>query len=251
MLALRKCKPHAYKIELSKAAEYLINTQKSDGSWEIFSEFTLRNGAKTSFKHLSTTLAIEALLTTYSIDYSSEILINSIDYLISLQDPVYKGWKSSPASESYTWSTCYILTLFSQIKNHFENIKASEFMSIIKEWWALKNDKEINVFKFGKTTLSFNTFFGLHYCILFTLLILTWITCAMVLTDVNLKIGNIDISGVIKPLTVTFFTILLGIPWSVFVKVTYQEMNDSWFNSIGWVYGIITGVLLAFYGFFF
>lgn len=251
MLALRKCKPHAYKVELSKAAEYLLKTQNADGGWEMFSEFMLRDGSKTSFKHLSTTLAIEALLITYSIDYSSETLINAIDYLISLQDPVYKGWRSSPASESYIWTTCYVLSLFSQIKDHFENIKASEFMAIIKEWWTLKNDKEINVFKLGNTTFSFNTFFGLHYCILFTLLILTWITCAMVITDVNMKLGSLDISQIIKPLAVTVLTVLLGIPWSIFVKVTYQEMNDSWFNSIGWVYGIITGILLAFYGFFF
>lgn len=90
MLALKAIKPHAYKDELNKAAEYLIKTQESDGHWELFSEFTLRNGLKFTFRHLSSVIATEALLKTYSIDYSSEILINAVNYLIGLQvDQVY------------------------------------------------------------------------------------------------------------------------------------------------------------------
>ncbi|MCQ2978765.1 MAG: terpene cyclase/mutase family protein, partial [Clostridia bacterium] len=237
MMALKAAKPHAYKIQLNKAAEYLIKTQEADGHWELFNEFSLKKEVKVTFKHFSTTIATEALLYTYSIDYSSEVLINAIDYLISIQDPVYKGWKSSSTSEIYTWSTCNVLSLFMGIKKHFERIKASEFMAIIKEWWGLKQEKEISVFKVGRKTFSFNKTFGLSFCIVFTLLLFTWIAISLVLTNGAIMLGSLDISKVVKALTVIIFTLLIGIPWTVYIKFSFREMEDSWFNTIGWVYG--------------
>lgn len=250
MIALKSTKPHAYKLQLNQAAEYLIKNQNPDGSWELFSEFSLNGGIKATFKHFSTTIAIDGLLTTYSIEYSSEILINAIDYLISLQDPVYKGWKSSGTSEAYTWSTCNVLSLFSRIKKHFERIKANEFMAIIKEWWGLKQEKEIAVFKIGKRTFSFNQTFGLTFNITFTLLLFTWIIFTLILTSGEMLVGGQDIAKIIKAVVVIVLTLLIGVPWTIYIKSCFREMEDSWFNTIGWVYGIIFGVLLAFFGFF-
>lgn len=245
MKALKAIKPHAYKSQLNKAADYLIKEQKETGEWELYTEFLLRRGVKTSFRHLSTTVCIDALLKTYSIDYSSEVLIKSIDFLVSLQDPVYKGWKCTATSESYSWSTCNALICFGEIKYHFDNIRASEFMSIIREWWMLKNDKDISVFKFGNITLSFNKTLGFITSSAITLLLLTWAVLALMVFTGEGK------TNVMAPIIVTLLTIVMGIPWTIYVKLSYKEMQDSWFETIGWVYGIVVGVLLAFYGFFF
>ena len=40
---------------------------------------------------------------------------------------------------------------------------------------------------------------------------------------------------------------VLGLPWVVYVKNRFNKDMESWINSIGWVYGIITGFVLAFY----
>lgn len=250
MMAIKSAKPHAYKLQLNKAAEYLLKTQDADGHWDLFTEFSLKGDIKVSFKHFSTTIALDALVFTYSINYSSEVLINGIDYLISLQDPVYKGWKSSATSETYTWSTCNVLILFAYVKKHFEKIKASEFMAIIKEWWGLKQEKEISVFKVGKKVFSFNKTFGLTFCITFSLLLITWVAIILSLMNNAILLGTTDISKVIKAFAVITITLIIGVPWTVFIKFSFREMEDSWFNTIGWVYGIIFGVLLAFFGFF-
>jgi squalene-hopene/tetraprenyl-beta-curcumene cyclase len=58
-----------------------------------------------------------------------------------------------------------------------------------------------------------------------------------------------DVVSLIKGMIFTLGSFVLGLPWVIFVKNKFNRDIESWINSFGWVYGIITGFLLAFYQF--
>ena len=43
--------------------------------------------------------------------------------------------------------------------------------------------------------------------------------------------------------------VILGLPWIVYVKNRFKQEVQGWIDSIGWVYGIITGFVLVLYQF--
>ena len=48
---------------------------------------------------------------------------------------------------------------------------------------------------------------------------------------------------------VVFDAVVLGLPWIIYVKNRFKNEVNGWIDSIGWVYGIITGFVLVLYQF--
>lgn len=53
----------------------------------------------------------------------------------------------------------------------------------------------------------------------------------------------------IYSIVTVFDAFILGLPWIVYVKNQFKRQVEGWIDSIGWVYGIITGFVLVLYQF--
>jgi len=249
IIALNRIDHHKYRRIIKKGIEFIEKTQLPNGCWPVFCEVGLRKNEVFTFRHFSTTWALTALLDSKIRNHSSYSILTGIEHLLSLQDEVYGGWKSSMDSDSYTWSTCNAVELLTRVEKDLKYIKAHNFMGIVKEWWKLKTEKNTHSWSIGKTIIAFNIPGWLMFCFIYTLLLLTWDVMLIVFTDKLITINSLQLLKVIKALEAFVVAILLGIPWVVLIKHAFKREMKGWLSSIGWVYGIITGVLIAFYGF--
>lgn len=134
IIGLNSISPHKYAKQIKDASDYLICAQHSDGHWDIFYEVGMKKDAIFTFRHFGTAWALKALFDNNSIDKNAPFLLRGMQYLIRLQDSVCGGWKSSPDSDTYTWSTCNALCVISDHKEYYENVKAELFYRILNEW---------------------------------------------------------------------------------------------------------------------
>lgn len=162
ILGLNSISPHKYAGQIKKATDYLIKTQHADGHWDIFYEVGIKKDSIFTFRHFGTAWALKALFDNNSIDKNASFLLKGMQYLIRLQDNVYGGWKSSPDSDTYTWSTCNALCVIADYKEYYENVKAEMFYRILNEWKFGENEtKDEKVIKQVKLLKSMATIF---YC---------------------------------------------------------------------------------------
>jgi hypothetical protein len=249
-LALNSVSFSKYRRNIKKAIEYIKKEQQTNGGWPVFCEVGLREGIKFTFRHFSTAWALNAMLETDLCDYSDECVLDGVEYLLSLQDQIYGGWKSSSDSDSYTWSTCNALELLSKVQVRLKEIKADNFLYIVKEWWKLKTEKNVHTWRVANIAFTFNTQGWFLFCVTYTLLLLTWDILLIMNTENIFFIfkDNSVILKVIKAFQGFALAILVGIPWVTLLKHTFKK-EMTWLSSISWVYGIISGILIAFYGF--
>jgi hypothetical protein len=64
-----------------------------------------------------------------------------------------------------------------------------------------------------------------------------------------IKLDSEHMLNIIKAIEAFIVAVVLGVPWVVQIKYAFKNEIDGWLSSIAWVYGIITGILIAFYGF--
>lgn len=234
---------------------YLKKTQNSYGGWDVFSEVGIRGGEageKYTFRHFSTAWALQSLLYTKNADYRDESVLNGINYLIQLQDNHYGGWKSSLDADNYTWATCNALETIQLVKTQLSEVKAKQFMQIVYDWWNLrKKDGNYSINIFG-TIFAFNANSCLLFSIIFTVMMF-FIVSSMVDLMSSLFTGNDgeSLKGIklCTGIVLVIGSFLIGLPWVVFVNNVFKKTMNSWMHSFGWVYGIITGFLVAFYQF--
>ena len=234
---------------LKSAAEFLRSSQEKSGGWTIFTEVGIRDGSKYTFRHFSTTWALHGLICQGLADYSDEIIINGINYLAQLQDDNYGGWRSSPDADNYTWATCNALVTIKFVKEQLSEIKAKHFLRIVCEWWDLKRNNTSFYFSVRGTSFAFNKQMGLLFCLIFTVMIFAVETLFGQWIDVLFQPLSEVTAGIIKGIGIITFAAILGLPWIVLIKNLFFENKEGWVNSIGWVYGIVTGFILALYQF--
>ena len=234
---------------LRSAAGYLRSAQDDNGSWAVFTEVGIRNGARYTFRHFSTAWALRGLVCQGLSDHTDEMTINGLNYLAQLQDDNYGGWRSSPDADNYTWATCNALATIKLVKNQLSEIKARHFLRIVCEWWDLKRDDASFSFSFAGCTLAFNRPMGLLFCLVFSMMTFAAFTLFGQWADTAFVSVSEDIASLVKGLGAVGLSAVLGLPWIVFVKNVFFDDKSGWINSIGWVYGIITGFVLALYQF--
>lgn len=244
-----KCKTGKYEGRIRKAIDYLKKSQLETGGWPVFTEVGIRDGVRYTFRHFSTTWALSGMLKSGLADYSDDYIIHGFSYLISLQDENYGGWKSFPDADCYTWSTCNALSTILLLRNELSEVRNKQFLNIIWDWWSLKIKSTDHNFEFKKVCFAFNNQMALLFCIVFSIMITAVLLLIISIIDPSLE----QISDVRRKLIYSVMIVIsgtiLGLPWIVYVKNRFYEKSISWLDSIGWVYGIITGFVLVLYQF--
>ncbi len=183
-------------------------------------------------------------------DYRDECVIHGFEYLSKLQDDNYGGWKSSPDADNYTWATCNALSTIKLLKESLSEVRAEYFLNIVWDWWTLKKKEANYSLQIRNTTLAFNGPMALCFCIVFSLMI------TMLLYFLIGAVSPIimDFSETFRKMVFSIITVIcaviLGLPWIVYVNSRFKDEVGGLINSIGWVYGIITGFVLVLYQFF-
>lgn len=249
MLALNSTPAKSYLPKLNKAASFLRNSQKENGGWPIFSEIGVRNGKRYTFRHFSTAWALQGLVASDTAAFNDECVIKGFSYLSSLQDENYGGWKSSSNADNYTWATCNALATIRLLKKSLSEVESKQFLKIVCEWWDMKK-KDCNYhFKLGKTIFAFNAKTCLSFCIVFSGMFTLLLFLIYMLLDPILSESKMLSSEMIYSVLAIATAIIIGLPWIVYVKNIFHREQEGWLDSIGWVYGIITGFVLVLYQF--
>ena len=241
-------KKYAYQIK--KAFEYLVSTQNDDGGWAVFTEVGVRNGEKYTFRHFSTAWALQGIIINQMGDYQEECVIHGFEYLSKLQDENYGGWKSSPDADNYTWATCNALSTIRLLKNSLAEINANKFLTIVWDWWTLKKHDANFSIKIGQKVLAFNGNMALTFCIVFSAMITMLLYIIISILSPILDDQTETIRKMVFSVVTVICAVILGLPWIVFVNCRFKDEVGGLINSIGWVYGIITGFVLVLYQFF-
>jgi len=249
MLALKKNNKSKYDIQLRKACEYLKKTQLENGGWEIFTEVGIRNDERYTFRHFGTTWALQGILVSGTADYTDEVIIHGFGYLFQLQDKNYGGWKSSPDADNYTWATCNALTTVRYLKTQLSDVHAELFLSIVWDWWELRKKDANYSFKIGKKIFAFNSTMALSFCIVFSIMLTLMLFMIISIIEPGLRETSESVRKLVYSTIIVVGSVVLGLPWIVFVKNRFKSEVDGWIDSIGWVYGIITGFVLVLYQF--
>lgn len=230
---------------LHGACDYLKKSQSENGGWEVFMETGIRDGTKYTFRHFSTAWALQGMLESGEVDYTDEHIIHGFKYLIELQDKNYGGFRSSPDADNYTWATCNAITTITLLKEKLYKVSAEKFLGILWDWWDLKKKDTNYSFSVGKITLAFNETMMLAFCIVYS--IMDTLALFFILNSLS------GLQGAVRQFVFSVITvaaaIILGMPWIVYVKNKFKSEISGWIDSVGWVYGIITGFVLVLYQF--
>lgn len=250
LVALGSCEDNARFERLFRSAlNYLTKSQDEFGGWPVFTEVGRRDGIRYTFRHFSTAWALRGLVCNKLADHQSEMVISGLNYLASLHDDNYGGWRSSPDADNYTWATCNAIVTIKLVRERLSDVKAKHFLRIVCEWWELKRNETTYCFKLGQRVFAFNLPMGVLFCIIFTIM-----TAALTILVGQWLFSLIvplsaDIALSVKGVCTILFAALLGLPWIVLIKNVFYKDKVGWIDSIGWVYGIITGFMLALYQF--
>lgn len=247
MIALKNSPVKIENKIIQNAYNYLAKVQKSDGSWDLFLEVGVRNSVRYTFRHFSTTWALRGILTNEITTYDDEMIIFGFNYLARLQDDNFGGWRCSQDADNYTWATANAIVTINMVRKDLDDVKSKQFLAIVVEWWDLKKNEANYSFPIRNVTFAFNNAMGLAFCLVFTLFMFLLMYCGVnwisdMLTNVAEKVSDLAAGAYM-----VLMSLILGLPWVVYVKNRFNKDMDSWINSIGWVYGIITGFVLAFF----
>ena len=249
LLALYEDNFEKHNSTIRDAAKFIVSSQNPNGGWDVFSEVGIRAGNKYTFRHFSTSWALRSMLITNSADYTDESIIMGVNYLFQLQDKNYGGWKSSADADNYTWATCNALETVNLIKEQLADVKARQFLKIVCDWWDLRKKDSNFSLKVGKAIFAFNSATCLLFCMVFTMMMFLFLSVGQNIISSVLSDTAVNVFKFANGILLVFGSFVLGLPWVVFVKNVFNKEMDNWINSIGWVYGIITGFLLAYYQF--
>lgn len=249
VLALARYRQSGEEAALKRASEYLIRAQEANGAWEVFTEIGVRNGERYTFRHFGTTWALQGLMQSGLADYRDEVIIHGFAYLSHLQDENYGGWKSSPDADNYTWATCNALSTINMLKDDLAQVHAGSFLSIVWDWWSLRKKDANFSFNLGGLVFAFNGTMALSFCIVFSVMITLILFFVFSFTDPILSQQSENLRKLVYSTLTVISAVVLGLPWIVYVKNRFRSETPDWIESIGWVYGIITGFVLVFYQF--
>lgn len=246
MVALSCDSEKEYGSVMNKASGFIHQSQQDNGCWPVFMEVGVRDGKKFTFRHFGTTWALTGLLLSHLSDFSDECVMKGLYYLTSLQDKNFGGWKCSEDADNYTWATCNALDTIRLIRDQIMQVESKDFFKIVYDWWRLKKREANFSFQVKGIIFAFNGAMGFAFCATFTIMMLLLVfLCHKVLIET--PVGN---SNIANGAFIIIASVLLGLPWIIWVQNVFHKEMDNWINSIGWVYGIITGFVLVFYQYF-
>ena len=249
MIALSSNLESSYSSQLKKASDFLHKSQKENGGWPIFSEIGIRDGKRYTFRHFSTSWALQAYIISDTAPFNDESVIKGFAYLSSLQDENYGGWKSSSNADNYTWATCNALDTIKLLKKDLSTVEAKEFLKIVCEWWELKKKDTNYSFSIKKQIFAFNAATCLAFCIVFSVMLTLLLFLIYTWIDPIITTKTTVSANMIYSFLAIITAVTIGLPWIVFVKNIFYKKQEGWLDSIGWVYGIITGFVLVLYQF--
>lgn len=231
ILALKTLNPIKYKQLIKDAAIWLIKQQNKTGSWKIFFEIGFREGKIYTFRHFSSVWAMEALLASEVVDFQDNVILDGLEYILDLQDPICGGWRTSKDTDPFTWASCNVIELLHKVQLQTMNISSEKFLAIIKEWRKLKLEKEVYNIKLKNNVLSFNSAMFILQCFLFSLFCIALISLSITISSSKLEKYYIS----------WFFVLILCIPWVIFLRF-YAPKKHSWLESIGYITGPVLAV---------
>lgn len=249
MLALASSESNTYESELKKALHYLKNSQMENGGWSVFTEIGARDGERYTFRHFGTAWALQGIIKSGQGDYRDECVIHGFEYLSQLQDSNYGGWRSSPDADNYTWATCNALSTINILKQDLSEVHAKHFLNVVWDWWSLKKKDANYSFRLGKLIFAFNGTMAMVFCITFSIMITLMLACTFSVLDPVLASKSESLRKLTYSVITVLDAVILGMPWIVYVKNRFRQEVPGWIDSIGWVYGIITGFVLVLYQF--
>lgn len=247
MLALLSDKNNLYESELKRAYGYLKTIQMDNGGWQTFTEIGIRDGQRYTFRHFGTAWALQGIINSKLADYRDECIIHGFEYLSNLQDENYGGWKSSPDADNYTWATCNAISTINLLKKDLSEVYAKYFLGVVWDWWTLKKKDANYSFEIGQFKFAFNGAMALIFCITFSIMITLSLTNILKMFEPLFIMETETIRKFIYSVVTVLAAFILGLPWIVYVKNRFRQEVSGWIDSIGWVYGIITGFVLVLY----
>ena len=97
---------------------------------------------------------------------------------------------------------------------------------------------------------SYNGAMALCFCVVFSIMI-TMLLYILIGAITPLVINESEtIKKMIFSIVTVVCAVVLGLPWIAYVNSRFKDQVGGLINSIGWVYGIITGFVLVLYQFF-
>ncbi len=249
MLALNSCEKQMYASQIKNAFDYLKHSQMENGGWSVFTEIGVRDGERYTFRHFGTAWALQGIIESECGDYRDECVIHGFEYLSKLQDSNYGGWRSSPDADNYTWATCNALMTIKLLKEDLAEVHAKHFLSVVWDWWTLKKKDANFSFEIAGVNFAFNGNMALIFCITFSIMITLILAFTIGNLEPIVKEQNESFRKLLYSIITVLDAFILGLPWIVYVKNQFKSQVNGWIDSIGWVYGIITGFVLVLYQF--
>ena len=133
LMALGHTFPHQYHQNIRRGVDYLRSSQNPDGSYDIFYEIGIRKDVVFTFRHFGTVWALKGLLRNTEVSFSDPCISKAIYYLIQLQDDATGGWKCTPESDVYTWSTANALSILSKLLYICDNAFCAELRDYVND----------------------------------------------------------------------------------------------------------------------
>ena len=133
LMALGHTFPHQYHQNIRRGVDYLRSAQNPDGSYDIFYEIGIRKDVVFTFRHFGTVWALKGLLRNTEVSFSDPCISKAIYYLIQLQDDATGGWKCTPESDVYTWSTANALSILSKLLYICDNAFCAELRDYVND----------------------------------------------------------------------------------------------------------------------
>lgn len=133
LMALGHTFPHQYHQNIRRGVDYPRSAQNPDGSYDIFYEIGIRKDVVFTFRHFGTVWALKGLLRNTEVSFSDPCISKAIYYLIQLQDDATGGWKCTPESDVYTWSTANALSILSKLLYICDNAFCAELRDYVND----------------------------------------------------------------------------------------------------------------------
>ena len=133
LMALGHTFPHQYHQNIRRGVDYKRSAQNPDGSYDIFYEIGIRKDVVFTFRHFGTVWALKGLLRNTEVSFSDPCISKAIYYLIQLQDDATGGWKCTPESDVYTWSTANALSILSKLLYICDNAFCAELRDYVND----------------------------------------------------------------------------------------------------------------------
>ena len=135
------------------------------------------------------------------------------------------------------------------LKNNLADVHAKHFLNVVWDWWTMKKKDTNYNFQIGNVTFAFNGAMALAFCITFSIMITLILALTLNLIDPIISSKSDTIRKLSYSVITVLDAVILGLPWIVYVKNRFKQEVQGWIDSIGWVYGIITGFVLVLYQF--